>query len=47
MKAAVLEAFHQPLKIRDIEMKDPGTDEVTVEVKAIGLCLSDVHISEG
>jgi propanol-preferring alcohol dehydrogenase len=47
MKAAVLEAYHQPLKIRNIEKSEPGPGEVAVEVKAVGLCLSDVHISEG
>lgn len=47
MKAAVLEAYHQPLVVRDVEIDDPGFDEVTLEVKACGLCLTDVHISEG
>jgi len=47
MKAAVLEAYHQPLAIRDAEISQPGLGEVTVAVKAVGLCLTDVHISEG
>ena len=47
MKAAVLEVYHQPLMIRDVEISEPGPDEVTLEVKAVSLCLSDVHISEG
>lgn len=47
MKAAVLEAFHQPLVIREIDSAEPGPGEVTVEVKACGLCLTDIHISEG
>lgn len=47
MKAAVLEAYHQPLAIRDAEISQPGPGEVTVAVKAVGLCLTDVHISEG
>jgi len=47
MKAAVLEAYHQPLVIRDEEISEPGPAEVTVGVKAVGLCLTDVHISEG
>jgi 2-desacetyl-2-hydroxyethyl bacteriochlorophyllide A dehydrogenase len=47
MKAAVLEAYHQPLVIRDVEIEDPGFAEVTLEVKACGLCLTDIHISEG
>ena len=47
MKAAVLETYDKPLVIRDIEIAEPGFGEVTVEVKACGLCLTDVHISEG
>ena len=47
MKAAVLEAFHRPLFIRELAIAEPGPGEVTVEVKACGLCLTDIHISEG
>jgi 2-desacetyl-2-hydroxyethyl bacteriochlorophyllide A dehydrogenase len=47
MKAAVLEAFHQPLVIRELELDPPGPGEVTIEVKACGLCQTDIHISEG
>ena len=47
MKAAVLEEFHKPLVIRDVDIEDPGVHEVTIAVKACGLCLSDVHIAEG
>jgi len=43
----VLEAFHRPLAIRDVDLPDPPADEVTVEVQACGLCLTDVHIVEG
>jgi propanol-preferring alcohol dehydrogenase len=47
MKAAVLEAFHAPLAVREIDLPDPGPGEVTVEVGACGLCLTDIHIAEG
>ncbi len=47
MKAAVLESYHKPLQIREVEISEPGPQEVTVEVKACGLCSTDVHISEG
>ena len=47
MKAAVLEAYHRPLSIREIAIPQPAFDEVMIEVKACGLCLTDVHISEG
>jgi propanol-preferring alcohol dehydrogenase len=47
MKAVVLEAYHHPLAIREVEIGDPQPREVTVAVKAVGLCLTDVHIHEG
>jgi propanol-preferring alcohol dehydrogenase len=47
VKAAVLEAFHRPLAVRDVALPDPAPGEVTVEVHACGLCLTDVHIAEG
>jgi len=47
MKAAVLEAYHKPLEIREVQRPKPNPHEVTIEVKACGLCLTDVHISEG
>ena len=47
MKAAVLEAYHRPLVVREVELAAPARGEVAVEVKACGLCLTDVHISEG
>ena len=47
MKAAVLEAYHRPLVVREVELAPPARGEVAVEVKACGLCLTDVHISEG
>jgi propanol-preferring alcohol dehydrogenase len=47
MKAAVLEVYHKPLQIREMEIGEPGPQEVTIEVKACGLCSTDVHISEG
>lgn len=47
MKAAVLESFHEPLVIRDIDIAPPAPGEVTVDVKACGLCQTDLHIAEG
>jgi propanol-preferring alcohol dehydrogenase len=45
--AAVLETFQQPLALRDLPLPDPGPGEVTVEVNACGLCLTDIHIMDG
>ncbi len=47
MKAAVLETYNKPLAIREIEIAPPGPGEITLDVKACGLCLTDIHITEG
>lgn len=43
MKAAVMFAVGEPLAICDIELDDPQPHEVVVQVKASGLCHSDLH----
>ena len=55
IRAAVLEtmglpapyAESRPLKIRDIELDDPGPGEVRVRVLAAGLCHSDLSVING
>lgn len=47
MKAAVLRAFHEPLRVEEKPIPRPGPREVLVKVMASGLCLTDVHIQEG
>lgn len=46
MKAALLTAIGQPLVISEVELAAPVGREVRVEVKASGLCHSDLHIME-
>lgn len=40
-------AESQPLKIETLELDDPGTEEVLVQVKAVGLCHSDLSVING
>ncbi len=47
MKAAVLRQFGQPLSIEEKPLPSPGPGEVLVEVRASGLCVSDLHIQDG
>ncbi|GAB4038536.1 MAG: zinc-dependent alcohol dehydrogenase family protein [Rubrivivax sp.] len=55
IRAAVLEAMglpapyaqSQPLKIRAVELDDPGPGEVRVRVLAAGLCHSDLSVVNG
>jgi len=47
IKAAVMSATHQPLTIEDVELADPGDDEVLVKTVACGVCHSDLHTLHG
>src|SRR5262249_53280049 len=41
MRAAVLTEVNQPLEILDLEQEPPKANEVRVQVKAAGVCMSD------
>lgn len=45
--AAVLRAAGGPLELTDVELDDPGPDQVMVRVRATGVCASDLHVVEG
>jgi D-arabinose 1-dehydrogenase-like Zn-dependent alcohol dehydrogenase len=47
MRAARFYKPNEPLRIEEVPMPALGPNEVIVEVKAAGLCGSDVHIVEG
>jgi S-(hydroxymethyl)glutathione dehydrogenase / alcohol dehydrogenase len=42
-RAAVLWERGQPLSVEDVELAPPGPGEVLVEIKAAGVCHSDLH----
>lgn len=44
MKAAVLDSVGSPLVVRDVDIAEPIGLEVLLEVKASGLCHSDLHM---
>lgn len=46
MKAAVFYG-KEDIRVEEIKERKPGADEVMVEVKACGVCGTDVHIYEG
>lgn len=46
-KAAVLKEFNKDYVIEDVNVPEPGRDEVLVRVRASGLCGTDIHIQEG
>jgi alcohol dehydrogenase len=43
MRAAVYEAFQQPMSIQNVSDPIPNDDGVVIQVKATGLCRSDWH----
>jgi propanol-preferring alcohol dehydrogenase len=47
MKAAVVTALGAPLEIREVPVKRPGPGQVTVRVRASGVCHTDLHAAEG
>src|SRR5262245_60894349 len=47
IRAAVLWDQGQPLSVEAAELDAPGTGEVLVEIKAAGVCHSDLHPARG
>lgn len=45
--AAVLYEARQPLRIEDVQVLPPQKGEVTVRMKAAGVCHSDLHVMKG
>lgn len=46
MKALVLEEYNN-LVVRDVPEPEPAADEVLIQIKAVGICGSDVHGMDG
>ncbi|ERJ20858.1 Alcohol dehydrogenase protein [Salinisphaera shabanensis E1L3A] len=47
MKAAVVHRFGEPLTIEEVDIPTPGRDEVLVQIKATGVCHTDLHAANG
>ena len=47
MKAAVVRAFGKPLVIEEAPVPRPGAGEVLVQVRACGVCHTDLHAAHG
>ena len=47
VKAAVMRELNKPLSIEDVDVAEPGPDEVLVKTKACGVCHSDLHTVHG
>ena len=47
MQAAVVEAFGQPLQLRQVEIPTPGPGQILVKTEACGVCHTDLHAAGG
>lgn len=47
MRAAVLHATDQPMRVEELELDPPGPGEVLVRIEAAGVCHSDLHYARG
>jgi propanol-preferring alcohol dehydrogenase len=47
MRAMILEAQRQPLRLVDIPEPVPGAEQILIKVNACGVCRTDVHIVDG
>ncbi len=47
MKAGVVHEFGKPLRIEEVPVPTPGPGELLVEVKACGVCHTDLHAAAG
>jgi alcohol dehydrogenase, propanol-preferring len=47
MRAAVVHAFDQPLRVEDVVKPDPGPGQVVVKMETCGLCHTDIHAAHG
>jgi len=47
MKAAVVHAFGEPLSIEEVPVPNPGAGQILVNVKASGVCHTDLHAANG
>jgi D-arabinose 1-dehydrogenase-like Zn-dependent alcohol dehydrogenase len=47
MRAAMVRAFGEPLRIEEVPVPRPGPGEVLVKVVATGVCHTDLHAADG
>src|ERR671927_733387 len=47
MRAAVLEAFGEPLVVQELDLEEPRAGEVLVRLEACGVCHTDLYTASG
>ncbi|BAY77889.1 alcohol dehydrogenase [Nostoc linckia NIES-25] len=47
MRAMILDAPHQPLRLGELPIPKPNSQQVLIRVRACGVCRTDLHIVDG
>jgi propanol-preferring alcohol dehydrogenase len=47
MRAMVMQKQQQPLVLQEVEIPQPGSDEILIKVSACGICRTDLHVVDG
>jgi propanol-preferring alcohol dehydrogenase len=47
MRAAVVEKFGEPLRIREVPVPSPGPGQALIQIIATGVCHTDLHAADG
>jgi S-(hydroxymethyl)glutathione dehydrogenase/alcohol dehydrogenase len=47
IRAAVLEAFGEPLRVQEVDLAEPGPGEALVRLVACGVCHTDLYTASG
>ena len=47
MRAAVLEAPGRPLRVSELPEREPASGELLIDVRACGVCRTDLHLRDG
>ena len=47
MQAAILNHFKEPLELKQVEIPQPGPDDVLVKLITCGVCHTDLHLIKG
>jgi propanol-preferring alcohol dehydrogenase len=47
MKAAVVHAYGEPLRIEEVKVPLPGPGQILVKIEASGVCHTDLHAADG
>jgi D-arabinose 1-dehydrogenase-like Zn-dependent alcohol dehydrogenase len=47
VKAAVVHSFHEPLRIEEVPVPEPGPGEIVVRIETSGVCNTDIHVAHG